>query len=125
MSDLINWFEIPVNDFDRAETFYNGLFEIELERTVLNDATYGNFPRTSRSRNQVGGAIVKGGQNNPSSTGTIVYFDVTGEMEAVLNRAERLGGKIEVNRTLIDVNRGYFALIHDSEGNRVGLFSEE
>lgn len=123
--DLINWFEIPVNDFDRAEDFYNTIFDIELERMELNDALYGVFPATSRSKYQVGGAIVKGDQNSPSSTGTIVYFDVSGDMNTVVQKAKGKGGKVEVDKREVGLNQGYFAIVHDTEGNRIGLFSEE
>lgn len=33
MTNAINWFEIPVTDFDRAKEFYGKLFDTEIQET--------------------------------------------------------------------------------------------
>ena len=35
--NMVGWFEIPVNDMDRAIKFYESVFEIELQRQQFGD----------------------------------------------------------------------------------------
>lgn len=122
--DVINWFEIPVTQFDRAKDFYERVFDVELDIMTLNAAKYGVWPNAQRGKN-VNGAIVQGDKNNPSSAGTIVYFDVSGRMQEAIDRIKGNGGKVQVNRSPIGREMGYFAICMDTEGNRVGLYSSE
>ena len=68
---------------------------------------------------KAGGALVKRG-GKPTSTGTLVYLDARGDLDAAVARAEKAGGKVAVPRTNIGEN-GAFAVVVDTEGNAVGL----
>jgi predicted enzyme related to lactoylglutathione lyase len=71
----------------------------------------------------VGGAIVKGDGYVPSTEGTLIYFNGGTDLDNILNRVEGAGGKVEIPKTLITEEIGFFAIFADTEGNRVALHS--
>ena len=73
----------------------------------------------------VGGAIVHGEGCVPSQEGTLVYLNGGEDLSVVLGRVESAGGKILVPKTLITEEMGYYAVFLDSEGNKVGLYSQK
>lgn len=40
----VNWFEIPVNDMDRAQHFYESVFLFELQRQQVGQLNMAWFP---------------------------------------------------------------------------------
>ena len=119
----INWFEIPVSDFERAKKFYENIFEYQMPENTMGKARMGfllyDFQNGGR-----GGAIVHYPElYTPSDNGTLVYLNCDPDLSVVLNRVENAGGSIIVPKTDIGNNLGYFAMIKDSEGNRVALHS--
>ena len=44
MKNLINWFEIPASDFNRAVTFYKGILRVEIQETEMFGTKMGFFP---------------------------------------------------------------------------------
>lgn len=118
---MINWFEIPATDIDRAILFYSKLFQIDISKIDCGTEQMGFFPEDF----QVGGMISKAENFNPSKNGVIIYFDGGKDLENNLSLVEKLGGEIVMPKTKIEAeNRGYFALVLDSEGNRIGLYSK-
>ena len=71
----------------------------------------------------VGGAIVKGRDYEPSSKGSLVYLNAGKDLNAVLSKVEKAGGKVLLGKTLIAEDIGYFALFKDTEGNKLALHS--
>jgi predicted enzyme related to lactoylglutathione lyase len=60
----------------------------------------------------------------PSKDGVLIHLQVE-NMETTMAAIEKQGGKITQPKTKIEAEgRGYFALFLDSEGNRVGLYSD-
>jgi len=119
MKNALNWFELPTANFDRALKFYNTLFNRELRLEYDNGKPYALFPFTEPG---LGGALANNDME-PSAKGALVYFNVEGDLDGALDRTEPAGGKIIQPRTLRGPF-GFVALIHDSEGNLVGLHSE-
>jgi len=39
--NLVNWFEIPVTDMDRAKNFYENVFGIEISINEMGDSVMG------------------------------------------------------------------------------------
>lgn len=118
---MINWFEIPATDIDRAIKFYSRLFQIDISKIDCGTEKMGFFPEDF----QVGGMISKAAKFNPSRDGVIIYFEGGENLEDKLEEVEKLGGQIVMPKTKIEAeNKGYFALILDSEGNRIGLYSK-
>jgi predicted enzyme related to lactoylglutathione lyase len=118
----INWFEIPVNDFDRAKEFYEAILEIEIQKAIdMENFKMGVFPRKDIG----GGAICYGQWYKPSEDGVLIYLDANPNLNAVLNRVEKAGGKILQLKKLISPQHGHMALFKDSEGKRVALRSKD
>ncbi len=114
----INWFEIPVNDMDRAKAFYQTVFELEIAVNEMGANLMGWFPAEQGVPGATG-ALVKGDGYNPSDDGSLVYFKVD-SIEEALKRIEANGGKMRVPKTDIG-EYGFFAHFEDCEGNRVAL----
>jgi predicted enzyme related to lactoylglutathione lyase len=120
MRDIINWFEIPVTDFDRALMFYSRLLEVIIQKEEVGDLVMGFFPSDDKN---VSGAIVMGPNYQPGNTGVLIYLDGGNDLQDILNRVEVSGGKILLQKTLITEEIGYMAIFMDTEGNRLALHS--
>jgi uncharacterized protein len=60
----LNWFEIPVTNFARAQAFYEAVLGRTIEPMAMGPITMGFL---SSDPNAVGGAIVHGGDDTPPS----------------------------------------------------------
>ena len=118
MNNLVRWVEIPAVDFQRAVTFYNRIFDMDLEPLDFGSEKMACFPNDE-------GAISFSSGFKPSSDGVLVSLNAGNELESLLERIENEGGKVIQSKTKIEAEgRGYFALFLDSEGNRLGLYGE-
>jgi len=122
MKNVINWFQIPVANFERAVKFYNKIFSIELLESQAIGARVAIFPHDMKG-GAVGGALYHGSNFTPSGDGTVIMLNAGDDLSVVLSRIEETGGKISMQKTPINNNNGYIAYFTDSEGNRVGLHS--
>jgi predicted enzyme related to lactoylglutathione lyase len=61
--------------------------------------------------------------HRPSDAGAIIYLNANPDLQTVVNKIEKAGGKVIRPKTLIDENTGYMAFFYDTEGNAVGLHS--
>lgn len=122
MKNIINWFEIPVADFDRARNFYETIFNYMMDEEEFGPFKMGMFPV---AEGKVGGAIVFGEGYVPSAQGALVYLNANPDLNTVLNRIEKAGGKVLMGKTHISDEMGYFAFFTDSEGNKVALHSHQ
>jgi predicted enzyme related to lactoylglutathione lyase len=120
MTNAINWFEIPVTDFDKAKKFYETLFGAEIMEMPFPNGRYGMLP--SDMQNGVGGGLAQGEGFEPSDKGTIAYLNGGDDLDIPLSRIEQAGGKIIMPKTSIGQN-GFMAHFIDTEGNRVALHS--
>lgn len=121
--NVVNWFEIPVLDMQRAKAFYGRVFDCEL--VTLNaapDEEMCAFPWQPGAPNSAG-ALVRGDRYTPSREGTRVYFqcdDVTVQQA----RVPEAGGHLVVPKMSIG-EWGFIAMVQDTEGNIIGLHSEK
>jgi predicted enzyme related to lactoylglutathione lyase len=123
MKTLVAFFEIPAVDFDRAIGFYESLFGIKL--TIL-DCGHEKMAFFPEENGLCPGAISWAAKESfiPSENGVLISLNVE-DMKQATASIERNGGWIIIPKTKIEAdNRGYFAVFIDSEGNRVGLYSE-
>jgi predicted enzyme related to lactoylglutathione lyase len=93
---------------------------IELRRATEDGRPMAIF---KSAKEAVGGALVRQQGREPTENGALVYLDANGKLEASLARVERAGGKVVMPKTDIG-DPGFIALVHDTEGNLVGLHSE-
>ncbi len=120
MTNAINWFEIPVKDFDRAKAFYAALFGEDIQEMPHPSFRYGMLPCDMQQG--VGGGIVQGEGFEPSLTGALVYLNGGDDLAVPLSKVEAAGGKIILPKTAIGPN-GFMAHFTDTEGNKVALHS--
>jgi uncharacterized protein len=120
MINAINWFEIPVLDFDRAKQFYETLFGAPIMEMPFPDGKYGMLP--SDMETGVGGGIVQGDGFEPSDKGTLVYLNGGDDLNIPLAKINAAGGKVIMEKTAIGAN-GFMAVFMDTEGNKVALHS--
>lgn len=118
MRDVLNWFEIAVTDIERATKFYGAIFGTKLEINRGPGFASANFPHDGG----VGGGLVAGDGYTPNTGGSLVYLNANPDLNIVLNRVKAAGGQVIKSKTDIGEN-GFFALILDTEGNRVALHS--
>ena len=125
LTNALNWFEIPVVNFDRAKKFYESIFNYEMPENTMGDTRMGFF-LYDMAGGKIGGAIVFNEQvYTPCDKGTLVYLNAQPDLQLILDRVEVAGGTILQSKTIIseEQNLGYRALLKDTEGNRVALHS--
>src|SRR5438045_2950452 len=125
LGNALNWFEIPVSDFERGKKFYESIFDYQMPENTMGKARMGFFLYDFQN-GKIGGSIVHHpDMYTPCDNGTLVYLNCQPELQVVLDRVEKAGGKILMKKTIISEqqNLGYWALIKDSEGNKVALHS--
>jgi hypothetical protein len=119
---VVSWVEIPARDFERARKFYTALLGAELRVETIQGAQMGFFPNDGAN---ISGAIAAGPDYEPSAAGALVYLNAAPDLAPFLERATAAGATILVPKTEISPEAGFFALILDSEGNRIGLQSPQ
>jgi predicted enzyme related to lactoylglutathione lyase len=121
--NAISWFEIPATDLSRAQKFYETILEIEMIPMDMGSMKMRMFPLEDMMG--IGGALVdSGGFHKSSATdGPLIYLNGNPDVQTVLDKVEKAGGKIVVPKTLISPEYGSMAVIIDSEGNRIGFHS--
>lgn len=119
MHNVINWFEIPSTDFDRAVNFYSTVLATEFHKSEFMGEPQAIF---SNDLQGVGGAIVKSDRLTPSATGALIYLNLgtVENLKQALERVESSGGKICMSITDIG-DPGFIGLILDTEGNSIGF----
>lgn len=117
MNTIINWFEIPARDLDRAVTFYQNVLEIAFNRETVSGIEMAIFPYKEPA---TGGALVNAEMFTPSDKGSVVYL-FTANLTAALERVSKAGGETVFGPVVLPEDIGSIALILDCEGNRVGL----
>lgn len=118
MHNAINWFEIPVNDMSRAQTFYESLLGRPLKREECGGFPMAMLPADDKA---VSGCLIQGEGFTPSEQGSVLYLNAEPSLDAALARASAAGGRVALDKTALPDDLGVFAHIIDSEGNRIGL----
>jgi len=123
MKNAVNWFEIPVIDYERAKKFYTTVLDCDIMDYHMPEKNmkYGMFPYDMESQG-VGGAIVQMDEMKPSMDGSTIYLNGGDDLSVALSKVEAAGGKVFIPKTDIQEN-GFFAQFLDTEGNRVALHS--
>lgn len=120
MKSYISIFEIPATDIARAVGFYQEILGVKIERMDFPDIQMGLLPYEEQ---MVTGVIIKGKDYQPSANGVTIYLNGGENLQTILDKVEANGGKIIVPKTPHADEVGYFAIFHDSEGNKMGLHS--
>lgn len=118
MNNPVFYVEIPVENMDRALTYYSSVFGFDLERQNIDGNEMALFPFEAGKEGATG-ALAKGDSYKPSKDGSRVYFSVL-DIDSTLAKATSLGGKVLYPKTDVG-DYGFVAEIEDSEGNRIAL----
>ncbi len=123
MPNPVCWFEIYVDDMERAKLFYQTVLGTEL--SLLSDPTDANtqmwaFPS---DMNQYGstGTLVKMQGVSAGGNSTIIYFN-SEDCAIEEARVETAGGQIRQAKMSIGPH-GHIVLAVDTEGNVFGIHS--
>lgn len=123
MKSAISWFEIPTTRLDQAQAFYETVLGSAMRREDMGPSQGAVFAYDPVA-DGVGGALMMGPtapSPSPSRGGTLVYLDASPSLDAALERVVAAGGQIALPRQALPPGMGFFAHIHDLDGNRVGL----
>ncbi len=120
--NAVGWFDIFVEDLDRAVAFYETVLDTKLE--AIGDPTgetqMMSFP-ADMSVYGAGGALSKSPHAKPGVGGTIIYF-MTADIVAEEARVADAGGV--VIRPKFSIGEfGFVSLCQDTEGNMFGMSS--
>jgi uncharacterized protein len=120
--NAIGWFDIYVEDMDRAVKFYEHVLGLKLEQII--DPT-GETQMMSFTANMqaygASGALVKSKHSRPGVGGTMVYFSVE---DCSIQESRILGANGKIVRSKFSIGQfGWVTLCIDTEGNMFGLNS--
>ncbi|WP_109301357.1 VOC family protein [Aquimarina sp. AU474] len=120
IQSYVSIFEIPATDISRAVNFYQAILGINIEKMEFSGMEMGLFPYEGQ---MVTGVIMKGEGYQPSADGVTIYLNGGDNLQVILDKVEKNGGKIIVPKTAHADESGFFALFLDTEGNKLGLNS--
>lgn len=112
------YFEIPVDDLERAIAFYAAVFGHDFERADVDGNAMAFFPYAP-DQPGASGALAQGDSYRPGRSGVRLYFQVQ-DIQAVLDKAVAAGGGVLYPPTQVGAF-GEVAELEDSEGNCIGL----
>jgi uncharacterized protein len=121
-ANAIGWFDLYVDDIDRASAFYETVFRKRLEtmgdptgQTVLQ-----GFPAHMNAYGAAG-ALVKSAHARPGPGGTMIYFSVE---NCAVEEARVVAAGGLVLRSKFSIGQfGWVTLCMDTEGNPFGMNS--
>jgi predicted enzyme related to lactoylglutathione lyase len=118
----VGWFEIYVQDMDRAKKFYETVLGVELTKleSPVPDLEMQAFPMNMEAGG-ASGALAKMEGCPSGGMGTLVYF-LCDDCAIEASRVEGAGGRICKPKASIG-QYGFIALVADTEGNMIGLHS--
>ncbi|MBX2923372.1 MAG: VOC family protein [Chitinophagaceae bacterium] len=119
----VGWFEIYVDDMNRATQFYEAVFKTKLE--LMSHPTDQGMQMKSFPGNTEGygtpGALVKMKDIKAGGSNVIIYF-MCEDCAVEESRVEAAGGKICQPKMSIG-EFGFCSIAADTEGNTIGLHS--
>ncbi|MBA4393251.1 MAG: lactoylglutathione lyase [Desulfobacca sp.] len=116
----VGWFEIYVQDMERAKHFYESVFLLKLEKLNSPEIEMWTFSM-DMNRFGAGGALVKMEGMPSGGNSVLVYFSCK-DCAQEEGRAAQFGGEIHLKKMSIG-EYGFISLVLDTEGNMIGLHS--
>lgn len=112
------WFDIPVEDLERAAVFYRAVLNVQAEKQSADGVTF--YVLQHEGGNS--GCLIPNKEEISSNAGILLYLNVENRIRDAVHQAEEHGGKI-LQRIHSISPHGYRAVVLDSEGNRIALHS--
>jgi uncharacterized protein len=120
--NILNWFELAATDIARATKFYESVFDVKMAQSEMMGMKMAFFPAEDMN-GKVSGGLVQGPDHKPSKEGAVVYLNANPDLATALSKVENAGGKILMPKMHISPEIGHMAFFLDTEGNKVGLHS--
>ena len=120
----VGWFEIYVQEMDRAKAFYEQVFGVSLAEFTSDvpDIEMLVFPMADHAAGSPG-ALAKMAGVEPGGGGVLIYFSCD-DCDVESSRAVSAGGQVVKPKHSIGES-GFISLIVDTEGNMIGLHSRK
>ncbi|MEE1674810.1 VOC family protein [Agarivorans aestuarii] len=117
------WAEIAVANMDRALAFYTEHFDLTFRRENMGDMDMAILETEDPEAASFG--LCQHEMMKPSMDGCTIYLHLSEKLSPLVDKITQSGVQILMPVTGIkDGEHGYFALIVDSEGNKIGLWSK-
>lgn len=120
MTNPVGWFEIYVQDIQRAKRFYEQVLAIKLDQLPVPDIEMWAFPN-DMTQYGAGGTLVCIPGMSSGGNSTLVYFSCQ-DCAVEESRVKEAGGQVQRSKMSIG-QYGFISLIFDTEGNMLGLHS--
>ena len=120
MNNPVGWFEIYVDDMNRAKAFYESVFGVQLTKLDSPGVDLWAFPMQA-DRYGAPGALVRMPGFPAGANSVLVYFSCQ-DCAVEADKALKAGGRLQKAKMSIG-QYGHIALVFDTEGNMIGLHS--
>ncbi len=117
----VGWFEIYVQDLERAKTFYETVFETKLSQLGPAEFQMWAFEMNPEAPGASGAIVHMPGMPSGGNS-TLVYFSCE-DCAVEGARVAKAGGTVEREKMSIG-EYGFIVLAKDTEGNMIGLHSQ-
>lgn len=118
------WFEIYVQDMNRAKKFYESVFQLKLEKLDSPDPSMEMwaFPMDMEAGGASGSLCRIDGYPSGGNS-TMIYF---GSADCAVEEGRVAGAGGQVQRTKMSLgDYGFMSMVKDTEGNTIGVHSME
>jgi len=122
--DPVVWFEIYVQDINRAQKFYETVLDVQLRdlpNSSSNELIMRAFPSTQEAPGSSGALVQMAGCPSGGNS-TLVYFACE-DCSIEESRVVPAGGTVFRPKMSIG-EYGFISLVSDTEGNMFGLYSQ-
>lgn len=116
----VGWFEIFVQDMPRARTFYETVFNCQLDKLPVTELEMWTFPMSMEDYGAAGALVRMDGVASGGNS-VLVYFSCA-DCAQEESRVVAAGGQVHKPKFSIG-EYGFISLVIDTEGNRIGLHS--
>ena len=116
----VGWFEIYVQDIQRAKAFYEAVFQTTLSKLPSPQIEMWSFPGGMEKSGSTGAIVHMPGFPSGGNS-TLVYFSCD-DCAVEGGRVTKANGRIHRDKTSIG-EYGFIVLAYDTEGNMFGLHS--
>jgi predicted enzyme related to lactoylglutathione lyase len=114
LANQVAWVEVAGKDGEKLQVFYRELFGWQLQKVP------GDMPYWTHTPEGAVGAGVGQAQGGP---GHVTFYVAADDPQAVLDKAEQLGGKTIMPVTEMEMVT--FGLLADPEGHMVGVVKSQ
>jgi predicted enzyme related to lactoylglutathione lyase len=126
--NVICWFEIYVDDMNRAKKFYGDVFGFAFEDTPAiegsEDYKMAFFPCEPDGSGVSGALVQMGGTRTKSESPTTLVYFPSEDCSIEAAKVEAAGGTVKEAKMALG-EHGFCSICIDSEGNAFGIHSQK